>query len=60
MFPTIKEFTMSLTLSFDNILGETGVSASISPLYLPGGLLLIGALVAVIIQSKGIQGRSVV
>ena len=52
VFPTIKEFTTSLTLSFDNILGETGVSASISPLYLPGGLLLIGALVAVIIQSK--------
>jgi len=55
VFPTIKEFTTSLTLSFDNILGETGVSASISPLYLPGGLLLIGALVAVIIQSKKVS-----
>ncbi|MCZ8488928.1 hypothetical protein O9992_22310 [Vibrio lentus] len=30
----------SVSLSFSNILGETGVSTAIQPLYLPGGILV--------------------
>jgi lactate permease len=42
-------------LSFSNILGETGVSAAIQPLYLPGGILVFVALLAVILQSRSIK-----
>ncbi|NMU84543.1 L-lactate permease, partial [Vibrio parahaemolyticus] len=34
--PELKGFVQSVSLSFSNILGETGVSAAIQPLYLPG------------------------
>lgn len=41
-----------MSLSFSNILGETGISTAIQPLYLPGGILVFVALLAVIIQSR--------
>ncbi|MBW3695112.1 L-lactate permease [Vibrio sp. T187] len=50
--PEFKGFLKSVSLSFSNILGETGVSTAIQPLYLPGGILVFVALVAVLLQSR--------
>ncbi len=47
-----KGFLTSVSLSFSNILGETGISTAIQPLYLPGGILVFVALLAVMIQSR--------
>ena len=52
----IKSLLSGISIGLSDIFGEQGVSASFSPLYLPGGLLLISALVAIIFQSHG-QGR---
>ncbi len=46
-----KGFLQSVSLSFGNILGEVGVSTAIQPLYLPGGILVFVALLAVVLQS---------
>lgn len=37
--PDIKKFLLSIKISFVNILGEKGISGSIEPLYLPGGII---------------------
>ncbi|WP_379544350.1 L-lactate permease [Psychrobacter sp. R86515] len=42
----------SATVDLTSILSEADISASFSPLYLPGGLLLISALVAAAFQTK--------
>ena len=47
-----KAMLTSVSLSFANILGETGISTAIQPLYLPGGILVFVALVAVLLQSR--------
>lgn len=47
-----KAMLLSVQLSFNNILGETGVSTSIDPLYLPGGILVFVAILAVLLQSR--------
>ncbi|UUM32858.1 L-lactate permease [Vibrio japonicus] len=47
-----KAFLTGISLSFNSILGETGISAAIQPLYLPGGILVFVALLAVLIQSR--------
>ncbi|WP_070962660.1 L-lactate permease [Vibrio sonorensis] len=47
-----KAMLKSVSLSFGNILGETGISTAIQPLYLPGGILVFVALLAVLIQSQ--------
>ncbi|UXI00142.1 L-lactate permease [Photobacterium sp. TY1-4] len=47
-----KGFLVSISLSFSNILGESGISAAIQPLYLPGGILVFVALLAVLLQSR--------
>ncbi|MGF1756595.1 L-lactate permease [Photobacterium sagamiensis] len=47
-----KGFLVSISLSFGNILGETGISAAIQPLYLPGGILVFVALLAAVLQSR--------
>ncbi|GAA5644879.1 MULTISPECIES: L-lactate permease [Vibrio] len=47
-----KGLLTGVALSFDNILGETGVSSAIQPLYLPGGILVFVALLAVLLQSR--------
>ncbi|MGY5539409.1 L-lactate permease [Vibrio brasiliensis] len=47
-----KALLVSVNLSFSNILGETGVSTAIQPLYLPGGILVFVALIAVLLQSR--------
>ncbi|GAA0312542.1 L-lactate permease [Psychrobacter aestuarii] len=52
MFAGFKALLNSATLDFMSILGEADISASFSPLYLPGGLLLISALVAAFAQTN--------
>ncbi|EPT8450380.1 L-lactate permease [Vibrio fluvialis] len=47
-----KGLLLSVNLAFNNILGEVGVSASIAPLYLPGGILVFVALLAVLLQAR--------
>ncbi|WP_179217569.1 lactate permease LctP family transporter [Vibrio sp. V03_P4A6T147] len=47
-----KALLAGVSLSFNNILAETGISTAIQPLYLPGGILVFVALLAVILQSR--------
>ncbi|MGF1700930.1 L-lactate permease [Photobacterium makurazakiensis] len=49
-----KGMLVSVSLSFTNILGETGISTAIQPLYLPGGILVFVALLAVLLQSRSV------
>ncbi|SFI06560.1 L-lactate permease [Modicisalibacter xianhensis] len=46
----LKEALTSLSLGWSNILGETGISGSIEPLYLPGGILLIVVLITILMH----------
>lgn len=55
VFGELKGWLAGIKIGFSDILGEVGVSASFSPLYLPGGLLIIGALAAVLLQARGAQ-----
>ena len=52
---TVKAWLTSLSLNFTNILGEAGISANIQPLYLPGGLLILVSVIAVLLQTKSLQ-----
>ncbi len=52
VFVEIKTFLTDITINFSTLLGEADISAGFSPLYLPGGLLLISALCAAGLQSK--------
>ncbi|MBF7073041.1 L-lactate permease [Glaciecola sp. MH2013] len=52
VFVEFKSLLTDFSLNFSSILGETGINAGFSPLYLPGGLLLISAIFAALIQSK--------
>ncbi|CAM2862164.1 L-lactate permease [Vibrio neptunius] len=47
-----KAMLRSVSLSFGNILGEVGISTAIQPLYLPGGILVFVALIAVLLQAR--------
>ncbi|WP_295895149.1 L-lactate permease [uncultured Vibrio sp.] len=49
-----KALLRSVSLSFGNILGEVGISTAIQPLYLPGGILVFVALMAVLLQSRSV------
>ncbi|MGX9416437.1 L-lactate permease [Vibrio sp. WJH972] len=50
-----KSMLTDVSLSFSNIFGEAGISTSIQPLYLPGGILVFTAFLAVIIQSRSLK-----
>ncbi|MGP9544565.1 L-lactate permease [Psychrobacter sp. AOP7-B1-25] len=52
VFAGFQSLLNSMTVDLTSILSEADISASFSPLYLPGGLLLISALVAAAIQTK--------
>ena len=52
---SFKALLNSWSMPFSNILGEAGVSASIEPLYLPGGILIMVSLVAVIAQTRSVK-----
>jgi lactate permease len=45
-----KDFLTSISLGAKNILGETGISGSFQPLYLPGGILVVVCLVTVLLH----------
>ncbi|GAF62282.1 L-lactate permease [Psychrobacter sp. JCM 18903] len=52
VFTGFQSLLNSVAVDLTSILGETDISASFSPLYLPGGLLLISALIAAAFQTK--------
>ncbi|TXZ02142.1 L-lactate permease [Vibrio cholerae] len=52
--PDFKALLLGIKVSFSNILGETGISTAIEPLYLPGGILVFVALIAVLTQARSI------
>ncbi len=54
MSPEFKASLLSVSLAFTDLLGEKGVSASIEPLYLPGGLLVLCSLLATLLQSRSL------
>ncbi|RRU99081.1 L-lactate permease [Stutzerimonas xanthomarina] len=45
VFPDFKALLMSFSFGWKDILGETGVSGTLEPLYLPGGILCIVVLI---------------
>ena len=45
VFSPVTAALKSVSIAFANILGETGISASIEPLYLPGGILVAVVLI---------------
>ncbi|CEA04995.1 L-lactate permease [Pseudomonas saudimassiliensis] len=47
---TLKGMLNSLSFKFTDILGETGLSASLEPLYLPGGILIFVVLVTALLH----------
>ncbi|MBW6389959.1 L-lactate permease [Billgrantia antri] len=46
----LREALTAFAFGWSNILGETGVSGSIAPLYLPGGILLMVVLVTAVLH----------
>ncbi|MDH1263901.1 L-lactate permease [Pseudomonas sp. GD03944] len=44
-FPDLKAAMLSISFGWKDILGESGVSGAIEPLYLPGGILCIVVLI---------------
>ncbi|MBB3231440.1 L-lactate permease [Halomonas stenophila] len=46
----LKEALTSASLGWSNILGEAGISGSIQPLYLPGGILLMVVLLTALLH----------
>lgn len=50
VWPDFKGFLTSVSFGMQDIFGETGISASIQPLYLPGGILVFVALVTVLMH----------
>ena len=50
VFPQVGAALKSVTIAFKDILGETGVSASIEPLFLPGGILVAVVLITYVLH----------
>ncbi|NRA82629.1 MAG: L-lactate permease [Gammaproteobacteria bacterium] len=50
-----KAFTKSLSFGLTDILGEAGISSSIQPLYLPGGILLFVCLITLFLHQMKIS-----
>ncbi|GAB3343364.1 L-lactate permease [Chromohalobacter beijerinckii] len=48
--PSVTSALQSISVSWNNILGESGVSGSLQPLYLPGGIILIVVLLTVLLH----------
>lgn len=50
-FPAIKDFCTSfLALHWNDILGQSGISGTIEPLYLPGGIMVLVVLFTALLQ----------
>lgn len=52
VFVEFKDALNKVTLSFSSMLGEGDISAGFSPLYLPGGILVVCALIAAVVQTR--------
>ena len=52
VFTSFQSLLNAVTVDLTSILSEADISASFSPLYLPGGLLVISALVAAALQTR--------
>jgi lactate permease len=50
MIQPLKNLLTSVSLEWTDILGESGVSGSIEPLYLPGGILVVVVLLTAILH----------
>ena len=50
-----KELLLSITLEFKNILNETGINASFSGLYLPGGILLFICFITFVMHKMNLD-----
>ncbi|MHA6495352.1 L-lactate permease [Pseudomonas borbori] len=50
VFPEVAAALQSVVVSLPNLLGETGVSASFQPLYLPGGILVAVVLATYVLH----------
>ncbi|MBS7662565.1 L-lactate permease [Pseudomonas lalucatii] len=50
VFPELKGALMTLSFGWTDILGETGVSGAIQPLYLPGGILCAVVLLTAVLH----------
>ena len=50
-----KELLLSITLEFKNILNETGINASFSGLYLPGGILLFICFITFVMHKMNLN-----
>ncbi|MCK0715616.1 L-lactate permease [Chromohalobacter sarecensis] len=48
--PSVTSTLQSLSMSWNDILGESGVSGSLEPLYLPGGIILVVVLLTVLLH----------
>ncbi|QEA39411.1 L-lactate permease [Pistricoccus aurantiacus] len=46
----VKEALTAIAISWNDILGEVGISSSIQPLYLPGGILLMVVLITAVMH----------
>lgn len=55
VFPEVTASLKSLSFGMTNILGESGISASIEPLFLPGGILAFVALLTVLLHRMRMQ-----
>lgn len=55
---TVKALSKSISLSFSNILGEAGISASIQPFYLPGGILVAVVLMTVVLHRISLKSMA--
>ena len=53
VFPEFKALLVGAGFKWSNIIGETGISSGFSPLYLPGGLLVISAIFAAFMHCRG-------
>ena len=51
----LKELLLSITLEFKNILNETGINASFSGLYLPGGILLFVCFITFVMHKMNLD-----
>src|SRR5690606_22339264 len=54
--PEFKAALQSLKFGWTNILGEAGVSGSIEPLYLPGGILVMVVLLTFFLHRMHFSG----
>lgn len=50
-----KAFLKSVSFGFSNILGESGISASVQPLYLPGGILFVVCLLTLFLHQMKLK-----